>query len=60
MQKKINKKKKLSEKIIDGMILARKKMLEEKSIKGGYVVYSENGKIKKESAKIVLARENKK
>lgn len=47
-------------KIIKGMIKARKKMLEEKSIKGQYVIYSENGKIIKEKASVILKRENKK
>ena len=41
------------------MIKARKKMLEEKSIKGQYVIYSENGKIIKEKASVILERENK-
>lgn len=59
MIKKKSKEGSISEKIIKGMIKARKKMLEEKSIKGQYVVYSENGKIIKEKASIILERESK-
>ena len=48
-----------AKKIIKGMIKARKKMLEEKSIKGQYVIYSENGKIIEEKASVILEREKK-
>ncbi len=50
----------IGDKIIKGIIKARKKMLEEKSIKGQYIIYSENGKIIKEKASVVLARESRK
>ncbi|MBV6479676.1 MAG: hypothetical protein HGGPFJEG_02467 [Ignavibacteria bacterium] len=57
MKKKKNKRESFSEKIIRGIKLARKKMLEEKSLKGEYVIYYEDGKIKRESAKEILKRE---
>jgi len=60
MQKKKIKEDPITGKIIRGIIKARKKMLEEKSIKDQYVIYSENGKIIKEKASVVLERESKK
>lgn len=59
----LNKKTKLEEvarKLLLGAKIARKKMLIEKSLKGEYVIYSENGKIKRESAKKILEREKEK
>lgn len=57
MKKKKIKRESFSEKIIRGIKLARRKMLEEKSLKGEYVIYYEDGKIKRESAKEILKRE---
>ncbi|HMQ70664.1 MAG TPA: hypothetical protein PKC58_16940 [Ignavibacteria bacterium] len=59
MLKKKTKENPISQKFIKGMIIARKRMLEEKSLKGQYVIYSENGKIIKEKASVILERENK-
>lgn len=59
MLKKKNKENPIAKKFIQGMIKARKKMLEEKSLKGQYVIYSENGKIIKEKASVILEREKK-
>lgn len=49
----------ITEKLIQGIKLGRQKMLEEKSLKGEYVVYYDKGKIIKESAKDILKRERK-
>lgn len=59
MRKKKNKENPIAKKFIQGMIKARKKMLEEKSLKGQYVIYSENGKIIEEKASVILEREKK-
>jgi len=59
MQKGKNRRESIAEKVIRGIKIARQKMLEEKSIKGEYVVYYENGKIKRESASEILKREKK-
>lgn len=59
MQKRKNKKEGIAEKVIRGITLARQKMLEEKSIKGEYVIYYEDGKIKRESARDILMKEKK-
>ena len=59
MRKKKNKENPIAKKFIQGMIKARRKMLEEKSLKGQYVIYSENGKIIKEKASVILEREKK-
>lgn len=49
----------VTEKLIRGIKLGRQKMLEEKSLKGQYVVYYDDvkGKIIKESARNILKRE---
>ena len=57
MQKKKNKKEDISDKLIRGIKIGRQKMLEEKSLKGEYVIYYEDGKIKREKAKDILMRE---
>ncbi len=49
----------ISQKLIKGIKLGRQKMLEEKSLKGQYVVYFEKGKIIKERARDILKRERK-
>lgn len=57
MQKIKNNKESIAEKVIRGIKIGRQKMLEEKSIKGEYVIYYEDGKIKREKAKDILKRE---
>lgn len=59
MQTKKNKRESIANKIIRGIKIGRQKMLEEKSLKGQYIVYEENDKIKKEMASDVLKREKK-
>lgn len=59
MKTKKIKRESLSEKIIRGIKLGRQKMLEEKSLRGEYVVYFEEGKIVKEKASDILKRERK-
>ncbi|MEO6695496.1 MAG: hypothetical protein ABIY50_11120 [Ignavibacteria bacterium] len=59
MQAKKNKSESLADKVIRGIKIGRQKMLEEKSLKGQYIVYEENGKIKKEMASDILKREKK-
>ena len=57
MQKKKNKKEDIADKLIRGIKIGRQKMLEEKSLKGEYVIFYEDGKIKREKAKDILMRE---
>jgi hypothetical protein len=57
MQKIKKNRQSIAEKIIQGIKIGRRKMLEEKSIKGEYVIYYEDGKIKREKAKDILMRE---
>ena len=57
MQKIKKNKESIAEKIIRGIKIGRRKMLEEKSKKGEYVIYYEDGKIKREKAKDILERE---
>lgn len=59
MQKKKTKRETISDKVIRGIKIARQKMLEEKSMKGEYVIYYEDGKIKRESALEILKKEKK-
>ena len=57
MKKRNNKRESITDKLIRGIKIGRRKMLEEKSIKGEYVIYYEDGKIKREKAKDILERE---
>lgn len=47
-------------KLLKGIRIARQKMLEEKSLRNEYVIYYDEGKIKRESAKEILRREGNK
>lgn len=49
----------ISQKLIKGIKIGRKKMLEEKSLRNEFVVYYENGRIVKERARDILNRESK-
>ncbi len=60
MKTRKNKRESLPDKIIRGIKLGRQKMLEEKSLKGQYVVYYDKGKIIEESASDILKRERRK
>ncbi len=59
MEKRNYKKESITDKLIRGIMIGRRKMLEEKSIKGEYVIYYEDGKIKREKAKDILKREKR-
>lgn len=59
MQKRKIKTNVVTNKIIQGIIIGRQKMLKDKSVKGEYVVYYENGKIKRETASALLMKEKK-
>lgn len=59
MEKRNYKRESITDKLIRGIMIGRRKMLEEKSIKGEYVIYYEDGKIKREKAKDILKREKR-
>ncbi|MCY7363007.1 MAG: hypothetical protein LH629_13230 [Ignavibacteria bacterium] len=59
MEKRKIKRETFSEKFLRGVMIGRQNMLKEKSLKGQYVIYEDNGKIIKEKASVILEREKK-
>jgi len=49
----------ITSKLLKGIKISRQNMLKEKSLKGQYVIYEDNGKIIKEKASVILEREKK-
>ena len=56
MQKSKSRTEDVRDKLIKGIKIGRQKMLEEKSMKGQYVIFYEDGKIKREKASEILKK----